>query len=114
MPFIHTRTNLEITPDLEKSLKEKLGQAIEKIPGKSERYLMLQFSDNCRLYFHGDSHEPLAFVEVMIYGSASDSAYDGLTAAITAVLTETLGIPAANIYLEYQQTPHWGWNGRNF
>lgn len=114
MPFIHTRTNLEITPDAEKSLKEKLGQAIEEVPGKSERYLMLQFTGNCRLYFHGDNREPLAFVEVMIYGGASDSAYDNLTAAITGALTETLNIPAANIYVEYQETPHWGWNGQNF
>lgn len=114
MPFIRTKTTLEITPAAEKSIKEKLGKAIENIPGKSERYLMLEFADRCRLWFHGDQSESLAFVEVMIFGGASSGAYDALTASITKILGDELGIAPGNIYVEYQETSHWGWNGSNF
>lgn len=114
MPMIRTKTNLELSAETEKRLKEKLGKAIEAIPGKSERWLMLEFADRCRLWFQGDSSRPLAFVEVMLYGSASDSAYDALTEAITRILGEELGIAPDCVYVEYQETGHWGWNGSNF
>jgi len=41
MPFIDTKTNVTITKEKEKELKERLGKAISIIPGKSESWLML-------------------------------------------------------------------------
>ncbi len=113
MPFIHTRINRPISQEAEKKLAKDLGQAINVL-GKSESWLMLQFEDNCRLYFKGDSQKPLAFVNVKLYGRASTDAYNKLTGKITAMLEETLSIPADGIYVEYEETPHWGWNGSNF
>ena len=37
MPCIQTKVNVSISPETEKSLKEKLGQAITLIPGKWHR-----------------------------------------------------------------------------
>ena len=51
MPYIGTHTTVEITPEKEVVLKEKLGKAIEAIPGKAEAWLMCGFEDNCRLWF---------------------------------------------------------------
>ena len=113
MPFIHTRTNQTISQQAEKKLAKELGQAITVL-GKSESWLMLQFEDNCRLYFKGDSQKPLAFVNVKLYGSAGANAYEKLTEKITAMLKDTLSIPADGIYVEYEETEHWGWNGSNF
>ncbi len=113
MPFIHTRVNRPISQEAEKKLAKDLGQAINVL-GKSESWLMLQFEDNCRLYFKGDSQKPLAFVNVKLYGRASTDAYNKLTGKIMAMLEETLSIPADGIYVEYEETPHWGWNGSNF
>ena len=78
MPFIHTRVNRPISQEAEKKLAKDLGQAINVL-GKSESWLMLQFEDNCRLYFKGDSQKPLAFVNVKLYGRASTDAYNKLT-----------------------------------
>ncbi len=114
MPFIHIRTNQKIAGEAELRLKAQLGQAISLIPGKSEHYLMLQFSDGCRMHFQGDSDRPIAFVEVMLYGKASPEACGELTAAVSKALKETLGIDAGNVYTAYFQTPDWGWNGSNF
>ena len=41
MPFISTKTNVTVTKEKETQLKERLGQAISIIPGKSESWLML-------------------------------------------------------------------------
>lgn len=114
MPCILTKTNASISPEQETALKTKLGKAITLIPGKSENWLMLSFEDNCRMYFQGESKDAVAFVEVKLFGRGSGDAYDKLTAAITAALNEVLHIGPSKVYVKYEETAHWGWNGNNF
>lgn len=111
MPYISTKTNVAIKN--ETVLKEKLGKAISLIPGKSEAWLMLNFEDNCRLYFKG-SDSPAVFSEVKIFGKATDKDYDALTAEITKILSEELNVSPDRIYIKYEEVDHWGWNGGNF
>ena len=49
-----------------------------------------------------------------IYGNASKSAFEQLTAAICKILGDNLGVSADNIYVKYSPTENWGWNGGNF
>ncbi|HOQ16969.1 MAG TPA: phenylpyruvate tautomerase MIF-related protein [Defluviitaleaceae bacterium] len=114
MPFISTRTSVSIDAEKRENIKAKLGKAIELIPGKTENWLMLSFQDNLPMYFKGSNQEPLAFVEVMLFGSASQEAYDKLTKAVTDILNEELGIKPNGIYVKYEECKHWGWNGSNF
>lgn len=113
MPFIQTRVNKPIAPETEKKLSQAYGKAIAAL-GKSEQWLMLQFEDNCRMYFQGDSERPLAFISVKLYGKASPNAYQNMTEKLTAIVSDTLAIPADGIYVEYEETEHWGWQGANF
>ena len=114
MPYIRTTVSKELTPENIDSIKTKLGQAIALIPGKSEAWLMLAFEDNIDMYFKGDCSEEYAYVEISLFGSTSDAAYDRLTAAVSEIINEELGIDRANIYIKYEETNHWGWNGTNF
>ena len=113
MPFIHTRVNRPISQEQEKALSQQLGQAVSLL-GKSENWLMLQFEDNCRLYFKGDSRKPLAFVNVKLYGHAEREAYERMTGKVTEILNGVLSIPSDGVYVEYEETDHWGWQGSNF
>lgn len=114
MPYISTKTNVTISKDKEKVIKTKLGKAIELIPGKSENWLMLAFEDQCSLYFKGNSDQPIAFVEVKLFGSSNASAYGKLTTEITTILKEELEIAPNQIYVKYEEVQNWGWNGNNF
>ena len=114
MPFINTKVSVTITPEQENALKTQLGKAISAVRGKSESWLMLNFEDNCRMYFKGDNSKPLAFVEVKIYGSASASEYSLLTEKITDILGKVLGISSDCIYVKYEEVEYWGYNGYNF
>lgn len=114
MPFINTKTNVTITPEKETALKTELGQAISVIRGKSESWLMLNFEDNCRLYFRGDGDTPCAFIEVKIYGAASPEEYDELTGRITRIVSSELNISPSRIYVKYEEVEYWGYNGHNF
>lgn len=113
MPFIQTKTNVSVSKEQELSLKTAFGKAIELIPGKSERWLMLSFSDKERMWFVGDD-APLAYLSVKLFGAASDSAYDALTAKLTEIVSAQLNIPSSRIYVKYEEIDHWGWNGSNF
>ena len=114
MPFINSKISVKITPDQEKELKEKLGQAISIIPGKSESWLMTGFEDGYHLYFKGDNSKPMAFVEVMVFGGPNKDAFNKLTAKITEIFGQVLSIAPDNIYVKYTPADDWGWNGSNF
>ena len=114
MPFINSKVSVPMTKEQKENIKTKLGEAISIIPGKSENWLMVGFEDSYELYFKGNQEEPTAFVEVKVYGGASASAYNQMTEAISTILSKEIGIPQSRIYIEYQETAHWGWNGANF
>lgn len=114
MPYIRTTVSTTLTEENKTNLKAKLGEAIALIPGKSESWLMLSFEDNMSMYFKGDNSEEYAYLEVSIFGSTSDAAYDRLTAALSEIINEELGINRSNIYIKYEEADHWGWNGSNF
>lgn len=113
MPFINTKTNTVVSQSKEAAIKEKLGRAITAL-GKSEGWLMLNFEDECRLWFKGNNDSNMAIVEVSLFGKASDAAYDKMTAEITEILSKELDILPSNIYVKYDEIKYWGWNGSNF
>ncbi|MBO5859267.1 MAG: hypothetical protein J6R20_05775 [Clostridia bacterium] len=114
MPYIRTTVSNSISETARDNLKKKFGEAIALIPGKTEAWLMLSFEDNMKMYFKGESSEEYAYIEISLFGTTSDAAYDRLTAAVSEIVNEELGIDRANIYIKYEETNHWGWNGNNF
>ncbi len=114
MPFINTKTSTTLTKEQEAEVKKRLGKAIELIPGKIEKWLMLAFEPETSMYFHGNSEAPMAFVEVSIAGEQPRDAVDLLTAELTKIYSEVLGILPENIYITYRYVADWGWNGTNF
>lgn len=114
MPFIETKTTAHIDPDREKQLREALGAAIKILPGKSEQWLMLRFEGDCHMAFRGESAPDMAMLEIKIYGKATAGDYNALTARLTDICREVLGIPADRVYVRYDETAYWGWNGENF
>lgn len=114
MPNIATKVSVEITPEKELVLKEKLGQAIAILKGKSEAWLMLSFEDNCRLWFKGDNSRPSAFVEVQVLGKINPAESAQLSAEICSIFEKELAIPADRTYIKYEEIDQWGWNGINF
>ncbi len=113
MPYIHLRTNTHIAPAKAEAIKTALGQAISLIPGKSEQWLMVDIEPEQLLYFQG-TDAPAAMVQVSVFGSANPAAYEKLTARICGILNMELDIDDARVYVKYDETTNWGWNGGNF
>ena len=114
MPFIHSKVNVKTSPEQQKELKMRLGQAIAAIPGKSEAWLMVNLEDEQKMYFRGEGSEPLAFICVNCYGSADEKAFERMTAELTTIYGEVLGVKPDHMYIKYDASMYWGWNGGNF
>ena len=113
MPFISTKTNVKISEEKETQLKERLGQAIAIIPGKSESWLMLAIEGEIPMYFRGDNSEPVVFIEIKTFGSASSDVYEKMTKELTKIYGDILGVAPDHMYIRYFGSDEWGWNGIN-
>lgn len=113
MPFISAKTNRTLSEGEKIALKEKLGEAIAIIPGKSERWLMISFEDGLTMSFAGDM-SATAMIDVELFGSTTEAAYAKLTAEITRIVSEVAGIPENRIYVKYREVDVWGYSGENF
>jgi len=114
MPFINSKISVKATEEQKTELKKRLGQAIAIIPGKSESWLMVDLQDEQKMYFSGDDSQPIAFVDVSVYGSANPSAFSKMTGELTKIYGDLFGISPDHIYVKYATTTDWGWNGGNF
>ena len=112
MPYIATTSNVSISGRKKEAIKERMGKAIELIPGKTESWLMLSFRDNVSMYFKGDD-EPCAICQVKLFGTADEEAYANLTEALTDIIREELDIDPDRVYVAYEEINTWGWNGGN-
>ena len=111
MPFIQTRTNVNISKDKELRIKEEFENSITLL-GKNVNWLMLEFVGDCNMYFGGQEKE-VAYVDIRLLGSASKEGYDRMTEEVTNILSSVLNILPDNIYVSYLEYDNWGWNGNN-
>lgn len=113
MPYIHTKTNVKVTKPTADALKAACGEAITLIPGKTEAWLMVEVEGEKAMYFAG-SDAPCAYIEVKLFGKASDAVYERLTAKLCEVAAKHLSVSPDRVYVKYEEVEHWGWNGSNF
>ena len=114
MPFISLKTNVKLDDTKKQSIKSKISKSISLIPGKSEAYLMCAVEDNVSMMFRGDDSQPVAFVEVKIFGSSTKDAYTALTAEICRILQSEAGIDGNCCYVKFEEVEYWGMNGFMF
>ncbi len=113
MPFINTKLNIPLPAEKEAAIKARLGEAITLFPGKSEYWLMLNFTDNAHMWFRGYNNFPVAYVEIQLFGTATEDACAKMTQTVCTIFKEELGISPEHIYVKYEFVPVWGWNYEN-
>ncbi len=113
MPYINIKTNKRVTLFGEASLITKLGHRIELFPGKSERWLMVNIDDECRMAFAG-TKDGCAMIEVKLFGVPDVRACDKFTEAVTKDVAGLLSISPDRIYVKYEGCTLWGAGGTHF
>ena len=101
MPFIDSKVTVSLSENQKESLKDELGKIIDEIPGKSQKFLMLGFQDNFPLYFKGEKLDYGAFIEVKMFGRATEDSLNRATKEICDLYKEALNIPPKSISTYY-------------
>lgn len=114
MPFIDLKTTVKIDNKKEAMLRAEFGKIIALIPGKSEAWLMLNFSDECKMAFRGNDEADTAMVKVELLGKAPEKSYDDMTKTICDTVNKVLGVPMDRIYVNYKEFSVWGFAEENF
>ncbi len=114
MPYIDLKTSVTVTKPQKTALFHALGKAIETFPGKSERWLMVNVTDQCSICFAGDETAPAAIADVRVFGEAAPDACEKMTENVCNILNDVLNLPPDRVYVCYKGYDQWGWNGGNF
>lgn len=93
MPFIDSKVTVSVTEEQKEKIKSELGKAITTLH-KTETYLMVGIEDDYDLWMAGNKLDKGAYVSVSLFGNASASDYDNMTAKICEIYEQELGIPA--------------------
>ncbi len=114
MPYIEIKTNTPIPHPTEVSVKSVLANVLTAaFPSKTENWLMVNFTENSRMYF-GGKDDPCAMVQISLFGKGTSAGFDKMTDGVCTLLNKELGIPTDRIYVKYEEVSHWGWNNGNF
>ncbi len=113
MPYLKLNTNVAINTQ-NSALISELSKIISEQTGKPERYVLVEAEGNRTMLFAG-GNEPLAFLECKSIGLNPGQA-KAISAALSKVLHEQMGIQPGRIYIEFSNSPgeFWGWNGSTF
>lgn len=112
MPFIRVNVAMPVSREQEQALVRDIGDAISLIPGMKAAYLMIQILDDSRLFFGGTGD--CALLEVDRFGSIPAEASQKLTARLSEIVEQILGISRDRTYVKYVECPYWGCHGANF
>lgn len=114
MPLLQIQTNQPLDSNQQQDLLGKASAEVAALLGKPEHYVMISYVHNQAMLF-GGSNEPLAYLELKSIG-LPESKTASLSAALTQLLGDQLGVPADRIYIEFADAPRamWGWNGGTF
>lgn len=112
MPFLMAKINVSIDSEQEIALKSWLGKAIELIPGLSEKFLLAGI-ENCKIYLRGNN-EPVAYVEIGIFGNDNHLGYENFSLAVTKIFVDVLKIPPLNVYIKFSDIAAWSVGGNFF
>ncbi len=114
MPFLKVQTNVEISPDTQRTLLVTLSRETASQLGKPERYVMVALEPGQTMYFAG-SDAPLAYLELKSIG-LPETLTPTLSETLCRQVSEALGIAGDRIYIEFSDAPRamWGWNGATF
>lgn len=114
MPYIHSVVSVKMSQEQKDSVKSKLGQAINEMPGKSEGSLMIAMQDEQTMYFRGKPKDKAAFVELKMLYTQTLAAKEDFTKKVCDIYLQELGIPGEEIFVAFTETEkgNWGWNGK--
>lgn len=111
MPYIKLRTIPTFETKEKYQAAKDITENLAQILSKPESTIMLDIQSVDSLFLGGAELSNGAFVQISVFGEASDSAKEVANKFICDYLKTTLSISAENIYVSYFDKNEWGYKG---
>lgn len=111
MPYINVNVTNKMSPSKMLELKSGIGNIISRLPGKTEKVLMIDIVDEKRIFFGGDAQEKCAYVDVKLYGKFDLKVKADFTQGMFEVFNGVLDISKNHMFLTISEFDTWGTNG---
>jgi len=114
MPYLKIETNVKTEPAQQAGLLQSATDVVATALGKPASYVMVSLQPGSAMLFAG-SDAPLAYLELKSLGLPRQRTAE-LSAALSALITEVLGVDNERIYIEFSDVERsmWGWKGSTF
>lgn len=110
MPYIHLNASRPLNEAETAALRDAVAELMPILPGKTRENTMIHITGGCAIS-KGDPDVPALFVEVRTFKASPEEARKEFAARLTAMLSEKLGVPGENIYMNIIALDEWysGW-----
>ena len=112
MPYINVTTSQKLSAEQKKLITREFGAIISILPNKTEKSLMLDFSDGHSMFMNNQEMTNCAYVDIRMYGSAAYAHKSELTEKTFALLYRNLGIQEHEAYVSFSEYSMWGVGGK--
>jgi len=114
MPFLRLTSSAPEMPAKAAALAEELSQAVSRLLGKPETYVMISV-EKADMRMSG-TDAPAAFVDLRSIGGFSTQKNKTISETVSGIVTKHLGVSGNRIFLNFTDIPasSWGWNGGTF
>ena len=106
MPYVHLNASRSLTDAEIAALRDDVAALMPLLPGKTRENTMIHITGGCAIS-KGDPSVPALFIEVRTYKASPDEAKKEFAARLTAMLSEKLGVPGENIYMNIIAMDEW-------
>ena len=108
MPYIRISTTKKLNDEQQAALVSGLGKAIEVIPGKDGRGLIVDMEDGKTMYSGGVKQDNLVFADVRYYSNFEYHIKKNFTVAVFDAISKVLGTAKDKMFLTITEYNNWG------
>ena len=108
MPYIKASMTQKLTPEKQSELVNGLGEALNVIPGKDSRGLIVDVEDGKNMFVGGVHQENFVFADVRYYAKQEYHIKKQFTAAVFDVFHKVLGTTPDKAFLTITEYHNWG------
>ena len=108
MPYIRVSTTQKLNERQQEALVSGLGKALEVIPGKDGRGLIVDMEDGKTMYLGGTKQDNLVFADVRYYSNFEYHIKKNFTTAAFDAISKVLGTSKDRMFLTITEYNNWG------
>ena len=113
MPHVSICMSKPTNEATKNALQLEIGKIMELIPGKNVSNTIFCISDCCSMYKNTTAYEG-AFVDIRLYKDSPAESKKVFAIKLFEVIESVVGIPPADVHINFVELPDWAAGGNYF